>query len=95
MVLRARGDVAPSPLASLSLAADLLADDGDPTLWIDAFSALAPRVTSLRAYAWIRAHAARWRGDQAEASTWLTRHATLSAIAADPLRADIARYLGL
>jgi hypothetical protein len=95
MVLRARGDVSPSPLASLSLAADLLADDGDTAIWIDAFTALDPRVLSLRTYTWIRAHAARWRGDKAEASTWLARYATLCALAADPHRAEIARYLGL
>jgi hypothetical protein len=49
----------------------------------------------LRSYAWIRAEAARFRGDPASAARWATRLHALTALTADPGRAEIARYLGL
>ncbi|WP_437691976.1 hypothetical protein [Sorangium sp. So ce176] len=94
--LRRRGDAPPALVPYAALAAQLLGEgEGDAEVWLDAFLALdAPRF-SLRHYAFARAEAARWRGDDSSAAAWQRRHDALRAVAADPTRAEIARYLGL
>ena len=91
-----RGDAPPAHVAYLSLAADLLGQsEGDVELWLDTFDAVDARRFTLRAYAWYRAEAARWRGDAENAATWSTRFHALGVLAADPARAEIAQYLGI
>jgi len=91
-----RGDLPSAPSAYLSLAADLLrGDEGDVELWLDVFSAFEAHRLPLRTYTWLRAEAARFRGDPASAAVWTERRRALTKIAADPARAEIARYLGL
>ena len=86
----------PAHVAYLSLAADLLGQgEGNVELWLDTFDAFDARRFTLRAYAWYRAEAARWRGDAENAATWSTRFHALGVLAADPARAEIAQYLGI
>ncbi|WP_437727382.1 hypothetical protein [Sorangium sp. So ce861] len=94
--LRRRGDAPPALVPYAALAAQLLGEgEGDAEVWLDAFLALdAPRF-SLRHVAFARAEAARWRGDDGSAAAWQRRYEALRAVASDPARAEIARYLGL
>ncbi|AUX31089.1 MULTISPECIES: hypothetical protein [Sorangium] len=94
--LRRRGDAPPALVPYAALAAQLLVEgEGDAEVWLDAFLALdAPRF-SLRHVAFARAEAARWRGDDGSAAAWQRRYEALRAVASDPARAEIARYLGL
>ncbi|WP_437602331.1 hypothetical protein WMF28_11955 [Sorangium sp. So ce590] len=94
--LRRRGDAPPALVPYAALSAQLLGDgEGDAEVWLDAFLALdAPRF-SLRHTAFARAEAARWRGDEDSAAAWQRRYEALRAVASDPARAEIARYLGL
>ncbi|WP_437736679.1 hypothetical protein [Sorangium sp. So ce1335] len=94
--LRRRGDAPPALVAYAALAAQLLGDgEGDAEVWLDAFLALDAARFSLRHHAFARAEAARWRGDDGSAAAWQRRYDALRAVAADPTRAEIARYLGL
>lgn len=95
MLLRARADSAASPLAELELVADLLGDQGDREIWIDAFTAIDARVMSRRSFTWLRSMAARWRGDEAAAARWKRAYDALCEVASDPARAEIARFLGI
>lgn len=91
-----RGDAPLALSAYFTLGAGLLHDrEGDVELWLDVLTTTDARRLPLRSYAWARAEAAKIRGDSASASLWTTRRATLVTIAADPSRAEIARYLGL
>ncbi|WP_437513559.1 hypothetical protein [Sorangium sp. So ce1099] len=94
--LRRRGDAPPALVPYAALAAQLLGDgEGDPEVWLDAFLALDAARFSLRHYTFARAEAARWRGDDGSAAAWQRRHEALRAVASDPTRAEIARYIGL
>ncbi|XXY47951.1 hypothetical protein WME91_48895 [Sorangium sp. So ce269] len=94
--LRRRGDAPPALVPYAALASQLLGDgEGDPEVWLDAFLALDAARFSLRHYTFARAEAARWRGDDGSAAAWQRRHEALRAVASDPTRAEIARYLGL
>ncbi|WP_438028864.1 hypothetical protein [Sorangium sp. So ce233] len=94
--LRRRGDAPPALVPYAALAAQLLGEgEGDAEVWLDAFLALDAARFSLRHYTFARAEAARWRGDDSSAAAWQRRHDALRAVAADPTRAEIARYLGL
>ncbi|WP_437878040.1 hypothetical protein [Sorangium sp. So ce513] len=96
VALRRRGDAPPALVPYAALAAQLLGDgEGDPEVWLDAFLALDAARFSLRHHAFARAEAARWRGDDGSAAAWQRRYDALRAVAADPTRAEIARYLGL
>jgi hypothetical protein len=94
-VLRLRGDAPPWTAVHLALAQRLVRDAGDAEVWLDAFYAFDARRISYRAYAWSRAEAARWRGAFDVAGVWAERYRRLSAIASDPERAELARFLGL
>ncbi|WP_437871513.1 hypothetical protein [Sorangium sp. So ce363] len=94
--LRRRGDAPPALVPYAALSAQLLGDgEGDPEVWLDAFLALDASRFSLRRYAFARAEAARWRGDEGSAAAWQRRYDALRAVASDPARAEIARYLGI
>ena len=91
-----RGDAPLAAAAYYTVAAELLAPgEGDVEIWLDVFTSTDARHLPLRTYAWIRAEAARFRGDPASAARWTTRLRELSALTADPARAEIARYIGL
>jgi hypothetical protein len=94
--MRHRGDAPPFLVPHLALGAALLAGSpGDVELWLDAYAAVDARRVTHRAYAWSRAEAARWRGDAAAAERWAARLRALRAVAADPEREEIARFLGI
>ncbi|WP_437899727.1 hypothetical protein [Sorangium sp. So ce124] len=94
--LRRRGDAPPALVPYAALSAQLLGDgEGDPEVWLDAFLALDASRFSLRHHAFARAEAARWRGDEGSAAAWQRRYDALRALASDPSRAEIARYLGI
>jgi hypothetical protein len=95
-LVRHRGD-APRWLAPhLAAGAALLSGaPGDAEVWLDTFGAFDARRFTHRAYAFARREAARWRGDRAAAASWSTRLAAMRAVAADPGRAEIARFLGI
>lgn len=91
-----RGDAAPWMVPALAAAAKLI--DGPPEAietWLDAYFAIDARRVTLRAYAWSRAEAARWRGDAESATLWTARYHALQAIAVDPARAELAAFLGI
>ena len=91
-----RGDAPLAAAAYYAVAAELLPpSEGDVEIWLDVFSATDARSLPLRTYAWIRAESARFRGDPASAARWTVRRRALTAVTADPARAEIARYLGL
>ncbi len=91
-----RGDAPLAAAAYYAVAADLLKPaEGDVEIWLDVFTATDARRLPLRSYAWIRAESARFRGDPASAARWTTRLRALTAVTADPAKAEIARYLGL
>ncbi|WP_437535398.1 hypothetical protein WME79_14300 [Sorangium sp. So ce726] len=94
--LRGRGDAPPALIPYAALSAQLLGDgEGDPEVWLDAFLAIDASRFSLRRYAFARAEAARWRGDEGSAAAWQRRYDALRAVASDPASAEIARYLGI
>ena len=91
-----RGDAPLAAAAYYAVAAELLKpEEGDVEVWLDVFTATDARRLPLRSYAWIRAESARYRGDAASATRWTTRLRAITAVTADPTRAEIARYLGL
>jgi hypothetical protein len=91
-----RGDAPRASSVYLALAADLLhEDEGDVEVWLDAFSATWSRRGTLRAYAWARAEAARFRGDAEAASQWTRRYRTLVSMAAVEDGAELAAALGI
>jgi len=91
-----RGDAPLATAAYYTVAAELLKpNEGDVEIWLDVFSATDARRLPLRTYAWIRAESARFRGDPTSAARWTMRLRALTALTADPARAEIARYLGL
>jgi hypothetical protein len=91
-----RGDAPLATAAYYAVAAQLLKpSEGDVEIWLDVFSATDARRLPLRSYAWIRAESARFRGDPASAARWTGRLRALTALIADPARAELARYLGL
>jgi hypothetical protein len=91
-----RGDAPRWLTPHFALGAGLLAGaPGDVEVWLDAFGALDARRFTHRAVAWARAEAARWRGDTGAAATWSGRLRALRAVAADPARAEIARFIGI
>lgn len=93
---RHQGD-APRWLAPyLFLGGELLAPgEGDVEVWLDAFAAAAATTTTLRAYAWSRMEAARFRGDATAAAAWAARYATLQKLAAPAANAELAASLGI
>ena len=95
VAMRRRGDAPEGLVPYLVLAADLARGEQDPEVWLDAFAVIDARRSSHRAYTWARALAARWRGDAPAAEVWSARYRSLCAVAADPARAEIARYLGI
>ncbi|MEP7124410.1 MAG: hypothetical protein ABJE95_26010 [Byssovorax sp.] len=91
-----RGDAPLAAAAYYAVASELLKPgEGDVEIWLDVFSATDARRLPLRTYAWLRAESARFRGDPASAARWTTRLRALTAVTADPAKAEIARYLGL
>ena len=91
-----RGDAPRAFPAYLALAGELLhPDEGDVEVWLDAFAATSSRRLTLRAYAWARAEAARFRGDAAAAARWAGRYHALAALAAGPGNAELAAVLGI
>jgi len=94
--MRRRGDAPPALAAYLLVGGELLgADEGDTEIWVDALIAVDARRFSYRQIALARAAAARWRGDAEAGAAWWRRYEALRAVATDPARAEIARYLGL
>jgi hypothetical protein len=69
--------------------------DGDVEIWLDAFSAAQPRMMGMRGYAWARAEAARWRGDDAAAKRWSATYKALVKLVAAPGDAELAAALGI
>jgi hypothetical protein len=91
-----RGD-APRALAPyLALAAELVPPgEGDVEIWLDAFSTTVARRTTMRAYTWARAEAARFRGDAEAAARWSNSYRTLARLASSPDDAELAAALGI
>ncbi len=92
-----RGDSMPEPLAELSLATELLAGtNGDIEVWLNTYMARAAGPHSHRKNAWIRWHAARWRGDSERAESWKKIYTRLQSLAFDdPSTAELAAFLDL
>jgi hypothetical protein len=91
-----RGDAPEALPEYLALAAELLhPDEGDVEVWLDAFAATSSRRLTLRAYAWARGEAARFRGDAAAAARWAGRYRALAALASGPGNAELAAMLGI
>jgi len=91
-----RGDAPRARSVYLAIGGTLLTEgEGDVEVWLDAFSATWARSGTMRAYAWARAEAARFRGDAQAASQWTARYRALSAIATTPADAEIASVLGI
>jgi hypothetical protein len=91
-----RGEAPRAFAPYLLLASELLAPgEGDVEVWLDAFSATSGRTLGIRAYAWTRAEAARFRGDTAAAARWTERYRALVKIASRPDDAELAAALGL
>jgi hypothetical protein len=91
-----RGDTPIAPVAYYLLMGDLLRpDEGDVEVWLDAVTALDAHRLPLSTYAFLRAEAARARGDGASAETWAARYRALTALVTDPTRAELARALGI
>ncbi len=91
-----RGDAPRARSAYLALAAELLPEgEGDVEVWLDAFSATSARKITMRAYAWARAEAARFRGDTEAASQWTRRYRALVALASGPDDAELSAALGI
>jgi hypothetical protein len=91
-----RGEEPQARTAYLALAAELLPEgEGDVEVWLDAFSATSARRLTLRAYAWTRAEAARFRGDAEAASQWTRRYRALVQMAAAPDDAELTAALGI
>jgi hypothetical protein len=94
--LNQRGDAPNARPAYLAMTARTLpAAEGDTEVWLDAFDAIDARRVSLRARAFSRAEAARWRGDAASAATWRARFKALTVLALDPTHAELAAFLKL
>lgn len=95
-LLSARGDAMPAPFAYLSLATELLTDQGGGIeVWLDAVMAHSTRLISHRTFAWARWQAALRRGDLERATEWRRRFDAIRAIASDPEQAEIAAFLGI
>jgi hypothetical protein len=91
-----RGDVPHAYVAALSLAADLLPQDGgDREVWLDTVTAFDRSLISLRGYAFARRAVASARGDKASAARWNESFKALTAFAIEPDKAEIARFLGI
>jgi hypothetical protein len=91
-----RGDAPRALAAYLTVAGQLLGpDEGDVEVWLDAFSATAARKVTMRAYAWARCEAARFRGDADAAGRWAARYRTLAQLAAVPEDAELTAALGI
>jgi hypothetical protein len=93
--MHARGDAAEARTEHLVLAGLLVDSPSEVEPWLDAYYALDAGSTSIRAYAWARYQAARWRGDSAAAARWLARFRALARWADDPLRGDLYQELRL
>jgi hypothetical protein len=91
--MHARGDAAEARIEHLVLAGLLVDSPSEVEPWLDAYYALDAGSTSIRAYAWARAQAARWRDDSAAAALWLARFRALARWADDPLRGDLYQEL--
>ena len=95
-VLQRRGDAPLDAFAAyLTLGGELARGEADVEIWLDAFGVFDARRTSLRAYAWARAQAARWRGDADAAARWEARVRALAKAAADPKHGELAAILRL
>jgi hypothetical protein len=91
-----RGEAPRAFAPFLLLAGELLAPgEGDVEVWLDAFSATSGRSLGLRAYAWTRMEAARFRGDAAAAARWTERYRGILKITARTDAAELATALGL
>jgi hypothetical protein len=89
-----RGESPSARTAYLALAGELLQPgEGDVEVWLDAFAATSHRRLGLRAYAWARAEAARFRGDAASAERWSrTYRALAELVAGEP---ELAAAVGI
>jgi hypothetical protein len=93
---RHAGDAPRAFPAYLAVAAELLQPgEGDVEVWLDAFAATSSRKLTLRAYAWARGEAARFRGDATAAARWAERYGALVKKAAGPGAAELAAALGI
>jgi hypothetical protein len=91
-----RGDAPRAPLPYLALGAGLLPPgEGDVEVWLDAFAATWSRRLSMRAYAWSRAEAARFRGDREAAGRWDARRRVLVYLATTKGNAELSAGLGI
>ena len=71
------------------------AGEGQVEVWLDAFSATDGRGMGMRGYAWTRAEAARWRGDEAAAQRWAATYQALVKLARGAGDAELAAVMGL
>lgn len=95
-VVHHAGDAPRARAPYLRLASALLgAGEGDPEVWLDAFSATDSRALGMRAYAWVRMETARFRGDAVAAKRWSATHDALRTLAGPPEDAALAAALGL
>jgi hypothetical protein len=92
---RTRGDAPEARVAHLFLAGLLVDAPSEVEPWLDAYYALDASASSLRGYAFARATAAAWRGDQPARRLWLDRYRTLERWAQDPADADLFQRLRL
>lgn len=92
---RQRGDETYALTAQWTVAGGLLDQPAEVEVWLDAYGSLAARHRGLRAYAWSRAQAARWRGDAQAAETWLHRFRAQQRWAHDSTHAELFQELGL
>jgi hypothetical protein len=91
-----RGDAPRARAPYLFLAGALLGEgEGDVEVWLDAFAATDSRAVGLRAYAWARAEAARFRGDGAAARKWSATYQALVKLAGGAENAELAGVMGL
>lgn len=91
-----RGDTPSAPVAYYLLMGDLLRpDEGDAEVWLDTVTALDAHTLPLSTYAFLRAEAARARGDAESGEAWAKHYRALAAIVSDPERAELARAIGL
>ena len=63
--------------------------------WLDAFFAIDARRWRQQGQAWIRARAARWRGDGGAAALWTARLRTLARWSLEPGAGELTQQLRL
>jgi hypothetical protein len=91
-----RGDLPALMLPTLIAAANLLDPETDgegAEIWLDALTALDSRRVRLRSYAFMRAEAARIRGDEASYLVWSERLDVLRQVAREEDDLELTRFL--